>query len=336
MSSFTSPVPVLSRPQPYAHPPLRRAILGLITREGTVTRGRLAEALGVSRMTADRISAQLLAEGLLTELKGPDPIHGRFSRLLTLSPDPRLLLMDVDPHEPLMHAYGYESQHIRKLTLDHHLTKDISENELILRRGAEILWSLPPHAAWLHLLRRHDRPSSVTLPQVVSEPEALAHVLFYHPKLAGKRSVLYLRWGAELHGALYVREQTDDPWFVPNGGCFVRPLSHLSHDREQAMLQSIAPLISSYQALITPDVILLERDHAVHRESASYEITRHPLPSSGVAIRSWTAQDEGDARGALSAEVLIASDPIPLWVSGAIYKQREHRWLGDTAANERI
>ncbi len=330
MSVFPSAPLVLSRSNKYTHPILRRTILSLVTREGQVTRYRLAEVLGVSRMTADRISEQLVAEGLLTEIKGPDPIHGRISRLLTLSPDPRLLLMDVDPHEPLMHAYCYEAQRLRKLTLEFHLTKDTAENESVLRRGAELLWSLPPQTMWLHLSRGRDHH-----PYWIGECEALAHALFYHPKLMEKRSVLCLRWGTELHGALYVREQTEDLWFVPSGGCFSRPLPPVPQDNEQATLQSITPLIASNQALVTPDAILVERDHTILREKSSHEIPYHPLPSSGVTIKALSGlpQDKQAIHEAVNAEVLMVSDPVPLWVSGAIYRQRELRWLGDEAAD---
>ena len=240
----------------YDHPVIRGHILRLLEIQGTVTRLRMGEALGVSRMTAHRVAERLITEGLIVERQGIDPVSGRQSHLLALTPTPPLLLLDLGDNASTMTAYLCDAEKIKHLQTDYRLTTDIVGNELTLCDLAGRFWHLPDTVACVALRTGNTSPRAVTPPfqnmYTVSKETALAHALTLHPVLASYRSLLYLSSHPKGAGALYVRETPDMPWFVPSGGLLSCDEDIFIHPSETA------DFLTTYCQCIRPDVILWE------------------------------------------------------------------------------
>lgn len=315
--------PTLSAGLKYTHVPMRVTLLRLLEAEGCVTRYRMADALGVSRMTAQRISEQLLSEGLIMEVKGHDPVSGRMSRLLTLTPDPDLLLLDARPESPTMTAYHYQNRSVSLITADYRLTLDLAGNFQHLDRLARPYGHLEEEVPRICL--RHTAPSPTTVPlpfREITEEAAVAQVLNGHPLLCRDRTLLHLKIGAPSADRTFVRQCETDPWFSPFGSSRADLFSAEALPDRQA----ITAYLADYVALVQPDVILLEHPLTAkdrHAKTASLrQLVGYPTlsPVEDDLLPSFPSH----------GRLLRYEGLVPLWVWGAVSLQRMARWLAHT------
>lgn len=306
----------------YSHSSLRLPILHLLEAEGKVTRNRLAEVLSVSRMTATRIAEQLLKEGYLAEVAGHDPISGRMSRLLRLSPEPPILLLDVWEESPYMTAYVCEHFHISSLSFEYRFTADTTGNKLFLAHTARTLCRLTAETICMELFHPPKHPDTpCTLPfsdhRTVKETDAIARALCHQPELLGHRTLLHLRASSAETGVLYVRQTSETPWFAP-GGCHISDPSLFPASSDG--LNALSSLLTQYCRFFQPDVILWEEAQAPVSAPSALGIKLAPLspdhPLSEVLHSV-----------APHTELTVLKSKIPLWVTGAVAQLREERWL---------
>lgn len=314
----------------YDNPSQRRRLLHLLEAEEAVTRMRMAEVLGISRMTAHRMAEQFISQGLMAEIIGRDPISGRKSHLLTPAPEPPLLLLDVWEEAPSMKAYLYDGGKIRQIHADYRLTTDVVGNELTLCELAKSWWYLS-HDTTCVVLRRHDGSARLaSLPfkdmYVLHEDVAIAHALDLHLTPKPYRSLLHLRTDPHISAALYVRAQHDAPWFVPSGALLTFLPLHTT-EPSSTDAEQISGFIKTYCQYINPDVILWEDNvpYAARGRSAFDEpfSCGHKLLLAETDSQVTAILRQAD----LHLPVLIYKRKFPLWVTGAISLRREMLWL---------
>ncbi len=330
---------------PATHRPIsdhmRQKLLILLEQEGMVTRNRMAEVLGVSRMTADRMASQLTTLGLLIKAYGNDPVTGRKSHLLTLADDVPLLLLEADEDKPYMTAYCYEQGILRAFHTEYHFTYSAEGNVRHLRDLAKSLWRLPEELPCVFLHQpRLDRPRFLPKDgiETVSESEVTAAYLEHQPALKDACSLLHLRVGGWLFATLYVRQEPEAPWFAPMGRqCFDLPDS-IKTLHEQADFKTLIPYLSAYDGYLSPDIMLLENDPA---DLSDFEPISIRVPARDlIRLRSeaWPEDDFEKEIGKINrvlthACLYTSQNPFPLWVSGVLRKNRTRRWLGQASSH---
>ncbi|MBQ9779734.1 MAG: hypothetical protein IJW00_02195 [Clostridia bacterium] len=316
----------------YGDPRLRRRVLTLLMQEGSVTRTRLAQALNVSRMTADRISEHLISEGLLTEKHGPDPLNGRVSHLLLLPHDPPLLLVDLHRDAPDMSVYFYDGLRVSFLTTLYHQTCELESNMAQLCEMAAVQWPQSKDAPRCCLLREAESGSAFlpTEHPHISEEEAISHALRHQTALSDKLSLLHLEMHHQLTATLYVREHIHAPWFSPAGGKTFFEIPPHTTAKLERVYDYIASVLSDYASYLSPEAVVVDIPPRLPRPSLSKEHDRCTyLPAAGLPLKALKPETRAAEAllGSTTAQVFINHTPIPLWVSGVVILRRTDRWI---------
>ncbi len=324
-SSISPPI----SPTKYDDPARCLRLLHLLETEEAVTRTRMGDALGISRMTAHRIAEQFISRGLMAERIGQDPISGRRSHLLTLAPEPPLLLLEVWAEKPWMTAYLYNGEKITQLRADYRLTTNVEGNVLTLCDLAKAWWHLSHDTVSVVLYRQGGTPRFDLRPfkemYAIREDVAIAHTLNLHPALGGYHSLLHLRLDHHSSGALYVRACQGTPWFLPSGAQLTAAFPYATEPADLNH-RDVSDFLKAYCQCIRPDVILWE-DSEPRPRHGNGSLGEETIPSYGLKLSPLEKDSEA---AALFREahlpVLTCKRNFPLWVAGAVSLRREMLW----------
>ena len=304
-------------------PRQRRVILKQLIDESAATKKRLAEMLGVSRMTATRIAEQLLAEGLLQTKHTTDPISGRKSWVLTLADEPPLLLLDIDPNELSMSAYYFENHQLRQIRVPYRVSLNETDNQNILECMARQLWhninKRPPRVVRYGDAHDSSHSDGQGIP-TVNKSFAVSCGLSYFPKLSDERTVLHLQAGTAITTTLYVRETTDDPWFAVKGGQVTRYSAIDLSDNPTRICRDLLQLTENFHTFLTPDILLIELPQKYDMKpvpvSAMYKLLPIELPQDIMSSN----------HNKTRPQICLLRNGCPLWVLGVWDMLREERW----------
>ncbi|MBE6585144.1 MAG: winged helix-turn-helix transcriptional regulator [Ruminococcaceae bacterium] len=311
----------LSVHRPYASPSLRFRLLRLLEAEGFISQKYAAEALGISRMTANRFLTQLTDEGLLKKKHGADPISGRRCDLWHMVQDPPLLMTDLHASEKRMAAFYAIGNTVHSIHPEYRYVSDDTENLSKLMSTIEFLW--PKSSQALHIQLAHDIAFS-SKKTCIFERDAIAHALCHIKNVDSFCSLLYVSIRNGISGQLYVRRTPRNSWFSPTGCHFVKSLDDLPSDQTKNTIERLMPFLQAYTELLIPEIILLDT-YCVDLSVRS-NISVHSLPHICLSENHSLELSNSTNSTRLSPCFMLNKVSLPLWVFGVMAWQRELRW----------